>query len=114
MKILSVVGARPNFMKIAHLTRAIRKYKNIEHILVHTGQHYDHAMSESFFKDLGIPKPHINLGVGSSSHAKQTAQIMMEFEKILLKHQPDVVVVVGDVNSTMACSLVAVKLRIPV
>ncbi len=114
MKILSVVGARPNFMKIAPIVRAIRAHKGIQHILVHTGQHYDHAMSGSFFKDLGIPKPNINLGIGSGSHAKQTAEIMMAFEHVLMKVKPDVVLVVGDVNSTMACSLVATKLRIAV
>ncbi len=114
MKILSVVGARPNFMKIAPIARAIKKRKGLKHILVHTGQHYDHAMSGSFFKDLGIPKPDINLNVGSASHAKQTGLIMIKFEDVLLKYQPHVVLVVGDVNSTAACSMVAVKLGIPV
>ena len=113
MKILSVVGARPNFMKVVPIIRAAKKYKNITHILVHTGQHYDHVMSGSFFKDLGIPRPNINLGIGSGSHAAQTGRIMIEFEKVLLTYQPDVVLVVGDVNSTLACSIVTVKLRIP-
>src|SRR3989338_1594969 len=111
MKILSVVGARPNFMKIAPIANAIKRHKGIKHILVHTGQHYDYAMSESFFKELGIPKPDVNLEVGSASHAKQTATIMMKFEEVILRYQPDVVVVVGDVNSTMACTLVAAKLN---
>ena len=84
MKILSVVGARPNFMKIAPLVRAIQGYKNIKHVLVHTGQHYDYHMSESFFKQLGIDKPHKNLEVGSGSHAQQTGQVMILFEKVLL------------------------------
>lgn len=114
MKILSVVGARPNFMKIAPIAQAIRKRKGVKHILVHTGQHYDHAMSGSFFKDLGIPHPDINLDVGSGSHAKQTGLIMIKFEDVLLKYKPDVVLVVGDVNSTAACSMVAVKLGIAV
>lgn len=114
MKILSVVGARPNFMKIAPLARAIKTHKNVKHIIVHTGQHYDHKMSKSFFEDLDIPKPNINLEVGSGSHAVQTAEVMLRFEKVVLMHKPDVVVVVGDVNSTIACSLVATKLRIPV
>ncbi len=114
MKILSVVGARPNFMKIAPLIRTIKKQKDIKHTLVHTGQHYDYAMSESFFKELRIPKPDINLEVGSGSHARQVSQIMARFEAIALKEKPDIVLVVGDVNSTMACSLVAVKLGIAV
>jgi UDP-N-acetylglucosamine 2-epimerase (non-hydrolysing) len=114
MKILSVVGARPNFMKIAPIAHAIKKHKGLKHIIVHTGQHYDHAMSGSFFKDLGIPRPDINLEVGSASHAKQTGLIMMKFEDVLLKYQPNVVLVVGDVNSTAACSIVASKLGIAV
>jgi len=114
MKIISVVGARPNFMKIAPIVRAIKKHGGIHHILVHTGQHYDYEMSGSFFKELGIPHPDINLEIGSASHARQAGLIMMEFEKVLLKEKPDVVIVVGDVNSTMACSLVATKLGIAV
>ena len=114
MRILSVVGARPNFMKIAPLLREIKKYRSLKHILVHTGQHYDYRMSESFFKELGIDRPQINLNVGSANHAQQTGLIMMRFEKVLRKVSPDVVVVVGDVNSTMACSLVATKLGIAV
>ncbi|MEN6466004.1 MAG: UDP-N-acetylglucosamine 2-epimerase (non-hydrolyzing) [Syntrophaceae bacterium] len=119
MKIISIVGARPNFMKIAPFIAAIEKHnlKNgagIGHVLVHTGQHYDVAMSESFFRDLQIPAPDVNLEVGSGSHARQTAEIMVRFEKVCLEHNPDWVVVVGDVNSTMACTLVASKLHINV
>ncbi|VAX34862.1 UDP-N-acetylglucosamine 2-epimerase [hydrothermal vent metagenome] len=114
MKIISVVGARPNFMKIAPIVEHIKKKRSFQHILVHTGQHYDRKMSKSFFDDLGIPKPDIDLGVGSSTHANQTAQVMVKFEEILFAHQPDLVLVVGDVNSTMACSIVASKLNIPV
>lgn len=119
MKIISIVGARPNFMKIAPFIAAIEKYnsengKKIDHVLVHTGQHYDVAMSESFFRDLQIPAPDVNLEVGSGSHARQTAEIMLRFEKVILEHMPDWVVVVGDVNSTMACTLVSSKLQIRV
>lgn len=109
MKILSVVGARPNFMKIAPLMAEYSRHENVHAILVHTGQHYDEIMSNLFFRDLGIPEPDINLEVGSGSHAVQTAEIMKRFEPVLLGHKPDVVVVVGDVNSTIACGLVAVK-----
>lgn len=111
---MSIVGARPNFMKIAPIIRALGKQKSMTHVLVHTGQHYDEKMSKSFFRDLGIPKPNINLEVGSGSHAQQTAQIMKRFEPVIKRHKPDLLLVVGDVNSTMACSLVASKLRIPV
>jgi UDP-N-acetylglucosamine 2-epimerase (non-hydrolysing) len=115
LKIVNVVGARPNFMKIAPLIRAMNNRKDcIEHILVHTGQHYDKSMSDDFFIQLEIPEPDINLGIGSASHAEQTALIMMAFEKVLLQHKPDLIVVVGDVNSTIACSLVAAKLGIRV
>jgi len=110
MKILNVVGARPNFMKIAPLMAEYSRHGNIHAILVHTGQHYDEIMSNLFFSELGIPKPDINLEVGSGSHAVQTAEIMKRFEPVLIDHKPDVVVVVGDVNSTIACGLVAVKL----
>jgi UDP-N-acetylglucosamine 2-epimerase (non-hydrolysing) len=110
MKILNVVGARPNFMKIAPLMTEFSRHKNIHAMLVHTGQHYDDVMSSLFFSELGIPEPDINLGVGSGSHAVQTAEIMRRFEPVLINHKPDVVVVVGDVNSTIACGLVAVKL----
>jgi UDP-N-acetylglucosamine 2-epimerase (non-hydrolysing) len=121
LKLISIVGARPNFMKIAPFIAAINKHnKNksdntrIDHLLVHTGQHYDVKMSEAFFRDLNIPNPDFNLEVGSSSHAVQTAEIMSRFEKICLQEKPDWVIVVGDVNSTMACTLVASKLGIKV
>ena len=126
MKILTVVGARPNFMKAAPIITAINEHnrrlladtadrpepqvEKIRHILVHTGQHYDELMSGSFFSDLDLPKPDIHLGVGSASHAVQTAEIMKKFEEVLLGEKPDVVVVVGDVNSTLACALVASKI----
>jgi len=111
-KIINVCGARPNFMKIAPLMRAYAGYPSIRPLLVHTGQHYDCNMSELFFKQLQIPEPHLNLGVGSGSHAAQTAEIMKRFEPVVLEHRPDWVVVVGDVNSTIACGLVAKKLGV--
>jgi UDP-N-acetylglucosamine 2-epimerase (non-hydrolysing) len=115
MKIINVVGARPNFMKMAPIIEAMTKYPGeIDHLLIHTGQHYDEKMSKSFFDDLGIPKPDIDLGVGSGSHAVQTARIMVEFEKVCLQEKPDLVIVVGDVNSTMACTITAKKLGIQV
>jgi UDP-N-acetylglucosamine 2-epimerase (non-hydrolysing) len=114
-KILHVVGARPNFMKIAPLIREIDASGGaFEQRLVHTGQHYDAAMSDVFFTELGMPRPDVNLDVGSGSHAAQTAQIMLRFEPVLLDYRPDWVIVPGDVNSTVACSLVAAKLGIPV
>ncbi|MBI3006516.1 MAG: UDP-N-acetylglucosamine 2-epimerase (non-hydrolyzing) [Ignavibacteriales bacterium] len=114
-RIISVVGARPNFMKVAPLHRAFQKYSDrIRHLIVHTGQHYDEAMSKVFFEDLELPHPDFYLGVGSWTHAQQTAKIMVEFEKVLVEHKPDLVVVVGDVNSTVACSLVSVKMGIAV
>ncbi len=114
-KIISVVGARPNFMKIAPIHRAFQKYKNsVQHLICHTGQHYDEKMSKVFFDDLELPKPDFYLGVGSGSHAEQTAKVMMEFEKVLLEEKPDMILVVGDVNSTIACSLTAAKLHIKV
>ena len=114
MKILSVVGARPNFMKIAPFIQAIHDYNDnnkekIEHILVHTGQHYDDRMSKTFFEELSIPLADINLGIGSGSHAEQVGQTMIEFEKVLKTEKPDWVVVVGDVNATLACSVTAKK-----
>jgi UDP-N-acetylglucosamine 2-epimerase (non-hydrolysing) len=112
MKVMNVVGARPNFMKIAPLMEAYKSRREVEPLLVHTGQHYDDKMSELFFRQLGIPKPDINLEIGSASHAVQTAEIMKAFEPICLEYKPDVVLVVGDVNSTVACGLVAVKLGI--
>ncbi len=148
LKIILVAGARPNFMKIAPLVSAIKKFNEpinlskrewqgvraqgvnetdqinevdqkdqtnpINYLLVHTGQHYDVAMSETFFRELDLPKPDINLEVGSASHAAQTANIMVRFEEVCLKEKPDWVLVVGDVNSTMACTLVAAKLGIKV
>jgi len=99
-------------MKIAPLMDAYQSYPNIEPLLIHTGQHYNEKMSELFFQELGIPKPNINLQVGSASHAVQTAEIIKAFEPIVLEHKPDVVIVVGDVNSTIACGLVAVKVGV--
>ena len=129
MKIVLVAGARPNFMKIAPIIRAIKKHNsklkttkslrgtkcrgNLEVLLVHTGQHYDLRMSKIFFKDLEIPQPDIYLGVGSGSHGEQTAKVMIAFEKVLLGEKPDLVMVVGDVNSTLAAALCAAKLHIP-
>jgi UDP-N-acetylglucosamine 2-epimerase (non-hydrolysing) len=112
VKIIHVAGARPNFVKIASIMRACKKTPQIESLLVHTGQHYDESMSKTFFEDLGILAPNINLEVGSQSHAQQTAEIMKRFEPVLLEEKPDAVLVVGDVNSTVACVLVAGKLGI--
>jgi UDP-N-acetylglucosamine 2-epimerase (non-hydrolysing) len=112
--IVCAVGARPNFVKIAPILQAFRRYPEIEATLVHTGQHYDRAMSDAFFRDLKIPRPDVELGIGSGTHAWQTGKIMESFEEYLLKARPDLVLVVGDVNSTLACALAAVKLHIPV
>lgn len=114
MKIISVVGARPNFMKIAPFIKAIEKHNRIsdqkvEHILVHTGQHYDDRMSKAFFEELGIPEADINLGIGSGTHAEQVGHTMIEFEKVLKDQRPDWVVIVGDVNAILACSVTAKK-----
>jgi len=112
-RILHVVGARPNFMKIAPIMREMAKYpREFEQILVHTGQHYDTNMSEVFFDELDLPRPEINLEVGSSSHASQTAHVMLRFEPVVLNYKPDWVIVPGDVNSTLACALVANKLGV--
>lgn len=112
-KIISVVGARPNFMKIAPIHKAFAKYSDsITHLICHTGQHYDEKMSKVFFEDLELPKPHFYLGIGGGTHAVQTGKIMIEFEKILFQEKPDLVLVVGDVNSTIACTLTAAKLHI--
>jgi UDP-N-acetylglucosamine 2-epimerase (non-hydrolysing) len=127
VKILTVVGARPNFMKAAPILSAIRAHNErlstsltpnghrtppifLQNVLIHTGQHYDEAMSDRFFADLNIPRPDVHLGVGSGSHAGQTAEIMRRFEEVLLKEKPDLLIVVGDVNSTLACALVASKI----
>lgn len=122
IKMVIVAGARPNFMKVAPLMKAMARHnegqsrdgRRIEARLVHTGQHYDDKMSEVFFRELGIPVPDVNLEVGSASHAVQTAQVMIHFEPVCLREKPDWVVVVGDVNSTLACTLVAAKLGIKV
>jgi UDP-N-acetylglucosamine 2-epimerase (non-hydrolysing) len=114
LKIINIVGARPNLPKIAPLMREMQRHPEIEPILVHTGQHYDAALSDIFFRQMGIPTPHVNLEVGSGSHAVQTAEVLKRIEPVLLEHQPDLVLVVGDVNSTIAVSLAAVKLGIPV
>jgi UDP-N-acetylglucosamine 2-epimerase (non-hydrolysing) len=125
MKILTIVGARPNFMKVAPIIAAINEHNRraddaapeagagatrIQHVLVHTGQHYDEIMSGSFFSDLNLPKPDVHMGVGSGSHAAQTAEIMKKFEEIAMNEKPDAVIVVGDVNSTVACALVTSKI----
>lgn len=115
MKIINVVGARPNFMKMAPIIKAMNEFPDtIQHKLVHTGQHYDQKMSKAFFEDLEMPRPDIDLGIGSGSHAEQTAGIMTAFEKVCLEERPDLVVVVGDVNSTMACAITAKKCGIRV
>jgi UDP-N-acetylglucosamine 2-epimerase (non-hydrolysing) len=114
LKIVNVVGGRPNFVKIAPILEAMAGVPVITAHLVHTGQHYDHEMSRIFFEDLKIPEPDFFLGVGSGTHAQQTARVMVEFEKVLDQERPDLVVVVGDVNSTLACALVAAKLLVPV
>ena len=113
-RIINIVGARPNLPKIAPLLREMRRHPEIEPLLVHTGQHYDENLSDIFFRHMGIPLPDINLGVGSGTHAEQTAEILRRIEPTLVKQQPDLVLVVGDVNSTIAVSLAAVKLGIPV
>ena len=109
MKIISVVGARPNFMKIAPFCQALKSHPQVKHILVHTGQHYDVRMSDSFFTDLGIPAPDVHLNIGSGTHAEQVGRTMIEFEKVVKAEKPDWIVVVGDVNATCACSIVAKK-----
>ena len=115
LRIINVAGARPNFMKIAPVIEEMRRRSDrIEPLLVHTGQHYDESMSDSFFEYLQIPRPDINLEVGSGSHSEQTARIMIAFEQILLKHPPDWVVVVGDVNSTVAAAMAAAKMLVRV
>ena len=115
LKVIIVAGARPNFMKVAPIVAAMeRRHAEFQTLLVHTGQHYDEAMSRAFFRDLEIPEPDVHLGIGSASHAQQTAAIMQAFEPVVIKNQPDWVIVVGDVNSTLACALVCAKLGIKV
>ncbi len=114
LKILCVCGARPNFIKIASIMRSLRTANGVDARLVHTGQHYDERMSRLFFDELAIPKPDVDLEVGSGTHASQTAEIMRRFEPVCVEHRPDWVVVVGDVNSTVACALVACKLGVKV
>jgi UDP-N-acetylglucosamine 2-epimerase (non-hydrolysing) len=111
-KVLHIVGARPNFMKVAPIYKAIAQRGQLTQVLVHTGQHYDVKMSDVFFTDLGMPAPDVYLGIGSGSHAEQTARIMIELEKVFLREKPDLVSVVGDVNSTLAAALVASKMGI--
>jgi UDP-N-acetylglucosamine 2-epimerase (non-hydrolysing) len=114
MKVLAVVGARPNLMKMAPLIRAMRSHPDISPVLVHTGQHYDDKMSQIFFDELEIPRPEVFLGVGSGSHAEQTAKVMVACERVLLERRPDVVLLVGDVNSTLACAVAAAKVCVPI
>ncbi|HET9085924.1 MAG TPA: UDP-N-acetylglucosamine 2-epimerase (non-hydrolyzing) [Acidobacteriaceae bacterium] len=114
MKILHVVGARPNFMKAAPVFKALGKYREVRQNLVHTGQHYDFNMSDVFFQQLGLPAPDINLSVGSETHAKQTSEIIDRFESVVLTLKPDIVLVYGDVNSTVGAALVCAKLLVPV
>ncbi|MBX7150657.1 UDP-N-acetylglucosamine 2-epimerase (non-hydrolyzing) [bacterium] len=114
LKLLCVAGARPNFMKIAPILREMKKHPSLQPKLVHTGQHYDNKMSDIFFKELQIPEPDIHLNVGSGTHAEQTAEIMKRFETVVLQEKPDWVVVLGDINSTLACSVTASKLHVPV
>ena len=114
MHFLHVVGARPNFMKVAPVTRALAARQGVRQTLVHTGQHYDQNMSRVFFQELEIPEPDFNLAVGSGTHAEQTGQIMLRFEPVVVEQKPDWVLVYGDVNSTIAAALVCAKLQIPV
>lgn len=115
LKVINVVGARPNFMKVAPIVAAMRERANeFSPLVLHTGQHYDAQMSEAFFRDLNLPKPDVHLEVGSGSHAQQTALVMQRFEPVVLQEKPDWVLVVGDVNSTLACALVCAKLQVRV
>jgi len=114
IRLMSVVGARPNFIKISPITEELKKHSDFEHRLVHSGQHYDQLLSDNFFKDLALPVPDVNLQVGSGSHAAQTAEIMKRLEPVLLDYNPQMLLVVGDVNSTIASALTAAKLGIPV
>src|SRR2546425_1285051 len=115
LKVINVVGARPNFMKVAPIVEAMkRREQEFAPLVVHTGQHYDEMMSDAFLRDLDLPEPNVYLGVGSASHAAQTAAVMQKFEPVVLQEKPDWVLVVGDVNSTLACALVCVKLGVKV
>ncbi|HEX8068904.1 MAG TPA: UDP-N-acetylglucosamine 2-epimerase (non-hydrolyzing) [Pyrinomonadaceae bacterium] len=115
LKVINVVGARPNFMKVAPIVAAMRRRaREFAPVVVHTGQHYDAQMSAAFFRDLRLPEPDVHLGVGSASHAAQTANVMLRFEPVVVEQRPDWIVVVGDVNSTLACALVGAKLGVPV
>ncbi|MEM5789535.1 MAG: UDP-N-acetylglucosamine 2-epimerase, partial [Syntrophobacteraceae bacterium] len=114
LKIHLIAAARPNFMKVAPLYHALSGESWANCVIVHSGQHYDFNMSDSFFKDLELPAPDIHLGVGSGTHGEQTARIMVAYEKVCMEERPELVIVVGDVNSTMACSLVATKLNLKV
>ena len=115
MKVVLVAGARPNFMKIAPLFWEMNRFPSVfQPVILHTGQHYDYEMSKVFFEDLDLPEPHYFLGAGSGTHAEQTGKIMIEFERVIQNEHPDLVVVFGDVNSTLACSVTAKKLFIPV
>jgi UDP-N-acetylglucosamine 2-epimerase len=117
MKLASIVGARPQFIKVPPILRAIQTYNDrssnaMEHVLIHTGQHYDYDMSQAFFVDLDLPEPNYNLGVGSGSHGRQTGEMLKQIEKVLLEEQPDLVLIYGDTNSTLAAAIAAIKLRI--
>ena len=114
MKVLHIVGARPNFMKVAPVLNALKVRPGVNQILVHTGQHYDAGMSDVFFEQLDLPAPDLNLAIGSGTHAWQTAEIMTRLEPVVVESRPDMVLVYGDVNSTVASALVCAKLRVPV
>src|ERR671939_1659768 len=115
LKVINVVGARPNFMKVAPVVEAMRRRSDeFAPLVVHTGQHYDERMSDAFFRDLALPEPDVYLGVGSGTHAEQTAAVMQRFEPVVLLEKPDWVLVVGDVNSTLACALCCAKLLVRV
>lgn len=113
-KIVTVVGARPQFIKLAVVSRVLRRQTELQEVLVHTGQHYDHNMSDVFFEEMDIPKPDYNLGISGGTHGEMTGKMLIEIEKVLMKEQPDMVLLFGDTNSTMAAALAAVKLHIPV
>src|SRR5210317_428072 len=114
VKIHLIAAARPNFMKVAPLYHALKATDWAEPVLVHTGQHYDRNMSDAILEDLGVPEPDVHLGIGSGSHAEQTGGVMIAYEKVCMEQRPDLIIVVGDVNSTAACALVGTKLWIPV